>query len=532
MEDTFGPFRLLARLGRGGMAETFIAERVGPAGFAKRVCLKRILGDLGTDAEFVRLFQNEARLAAHLDHPNVVTTFDFGEIGGTWWMSMQLVDGLDLRSLVAGLRARSQPLPREVALFVVRELAKALSYAHGLELPDGSPAHVVHRDVSPSNVLVSYDGAVKLADFGIAKAATSDLRTQTGVMRGKPSYMAPEQALAKPVDARADLFALGVVLYELLAGVRPFDVPNNDVATIQNVMGGRRKNLHVLAPDVSDRVVALVDGLLDPDLELRTSSAADVVLAFKDIPLPSDVEHTLGALVRSVRPPEPILAGGLTMRDAAASKPPPAASATPETAAEAPHDSEVPATTPMTTSTSGRRATRATLAVVAGVVLVASLAAFASFRAVDVGATATPTAPEATAPEVHAASRVAAQAPAEPASPTTPPAAEVPTIEAIDTPPPEPTATPVRATRARVASPEAPTPQAEAPPEPATLVVVVPPWGEVRINGRSAGQSPITEQLAPGRYVIEGRRDLERAEQVVTLAPGERREVVLQPRAP
>ncbi|MDX2088282.1 MAG: protein kinase [Kofleriaceae bacterium] len=528
MTDTFGPFRLLARLGRGGMAETFIAERVGPVGFAKRVCLKRILADHGTDAEFVRLFQHEARLAANLDHPNIVTTFDFGEVEGTWWMSLQLVDGVDLRELVVSLRARGETLPREVALYVVREVAQALDYAHTLTL-DGSAAHVVHRDVSPSNVLVSCEGAVKLADFGIAKAATSDLRTQTGIMRGKPSYMAPEQALAKPVDGRADLFALGVVLFELLAGTRPFDVPRNDVATIQNVIGGRRKNLLALAPDVPDAIVALVDGLLDPDLELRTSSAREVTATFqRDIPLPPDVARTLGALVRSVRPPEPILAGGLTVRDAAASKPP-VVTVTPETAPEGAREVETPATTPMTTSTSGRRTTRATLGVVAGVVIVASLAAVASLRTI--------VAPAATATQVHATSREAArEEPPEPVAP--PPTVEAPAIEAADAPPPEPTATeratPARATtRTRATSPEAPSPpRDEAAPEPATLVVVVPPWGEVRINGRSAGQSPITEQLAPGRYVIEGRRDIERAEQVITLAPGERREIVLQPRAP
>jgi eukaryotic-like serine/threonine-protein kinase len=552
MSDTFGSFRLLARLGRGGMAETFVAERTKPGGLVERVCLKRILSDHATDPEFVRLFQNEARLALLLRHPNVVPVLDFGEEHGTWWMSLALVEGLDLRSLLKGLGERGERLSRDVVIYIIAKTAEALRLAHERKLPDGSPAHIVHRDVSPSNVLIDYEGAVMLADFGIAKAVVAEGRTQTGIMRGKPSYMPPEQALAQPVDARADLFALGVMLFELLAGARPFDGAG-EVATIQNVLGGHRQSLRVYAPDVPDALVALVDSLIEPELELRMRSAQEVLDALDPLHPPPSVARTLGALVRSVKPLEPILAGGLTVRDVAGAKaktsagaPAAVAAASAQADAGATEDAtqttapEAPDARANTSTVAARGTRRATLATIAGVVIVAGLAAAFASGAMpreteDARPALGPTTPPATTPP---AAPVTAQESASAAQEPLP-VADEPRADARPEPASEGATEAPRAhardsTRMRAAlivapaRDEAPTPAEE----PATLQVIVPPVGDVWIDGREVGQAPITEQLGPGRHVIEGVRGLERAQEVVILAPGEHRQLVLRPHAP
>ena len=317
MDEQFGPFRLLARLGRGGMAETFVAERAGPADFVQRVCLKRVLGEHSTNPDFVRAFQNEARLAALLQHPNIVSVLDFGCEREAWWMSLELVEGLDLRRLIRGVASEGKRLPLEVTLYITAELAKALSYAHERRFTDGTAAGIVHRDVSPSNVLISHDGAVKLADFGIAKAtqAVDKLKTESGFVKGKAPYMAPEQALGLDVDRRADLFALGVIVFELLAGVRPYDGAT-DLATLKNITEGRSKSLEELAPDVPGPLTELVEGLIDPKRGSRTGSAAEVLDALAALPSPSpNIARVVGELARRVSPPELIPAqGALTQR--------------------------------------------------------------------------------------------------------------------------------------------------------------------------------------------------------------------------
>ncbi|RKG67094.1 serine/threonine protein kinase, partial [Corallococcus terminator] len=216
-----GKYQLIRKLATGGMAEVYLAKAAGPMGFKKTLVLKRILPHLAEEPAFVEMFLSEAKLAAQLEHPNIVQIFDFGEAGGSYFLAMELIDGPSLRKLVK--RAVEVPLPQTLCARLVASAAEGLAYAH--EFRDSAtdePLGLIHRDVSPDNILVSRQGAVKVVDFGIAKVAGQKHRTQTGVVKGKLAYMPPEQLQAKPLDRRVDVYALGVVLYELLTGKRPF----------------------------------------------------------------------------------------------------------------------------------------------------------------------------------------------------------------------------------------------------------------------------------------------------------------------
>jgi eukaryotic-like serine/threonine-protein kinase len=213
-----GPYELLKKLATGGMAEIYVARRVGPHGFSKRIALKRILPQLAADPEFVAMFIDEARLCAQLAHPNLVQVFDFGEDGGELYMAMELVEGTTAAKAVRTAAARGEPVPMEAALHVAVSVGRGLEFAHQACDENGKPMGLVHRDVSPGNILISRSGAVKLGDFGIARAAEFDRRTQDGQLKGKLGYMSPEQATGKELDAKSDQFAIGIVLSELLTG--------------------------------------------------------------------------------------------------------------------------------------------------------------------------------------------------------------------------------------------------------------------------------------------------------------------------
>jgi eukaryotic-like serine/threonine-protein kinase len=209
----FGRYRLTRRLARGGMAEVFLAAQQGPGGFARTVAVKRILPHLADTPQFLDMFMDEARLAAQLSHPNIAHIYEFGNVDDSYFIAMEYIDGVDLSVVV--LDGLSKPLPLEHASRITADLCAALHYAHHCKGQDGAPLGIVHRDISPQNVLVSFDGTVKVVDFGIAKAAHHIERTKPGVVRGKYTYMSPEQVLGKSLDGRSDLFSAGIVLYEL-----------------------------------------------------------------------------------------------------------------------------------------------------------------------------------------------------------------------------------------------------------------------------------------------------------------------------
>src|SRR6185436_8888651 len=216
-----GRYELIRRLAVGGMAEIYLARLpgVGLEGFEKLVVIKRILPQHALDPELLRMFLDEARLSATLTHPHVTEVYDFGTDGEAPFFAMEYVLGSNLREL---MKAHAAPLPLAQAVGIVAAAAAGLHYAHEKRGPGGEPLHIVHRDVSPSNVLVSYDGAVKVSDFGIAKWTLQRTQTQEGALKGKFAYMSPEQCRGKPLDARSDVFALGTILYELTTGVGPF----------------------------------------------------------------------------------------------------------------------------------------------------------------------------------------------------------------------------------------------------------------------------------------------------------------------
>ncbi|RJS27067.1 serine/threonine protein kinase [Corallococcus sp. H22C18031201] len=231
-----GKYQLIRKLASGGMAEVFLAKAAGPMGFEKTLVLKRILPHLAEDVAFVEMFLGEAKLAAQLNHPNIVQIFDFGEAAGSYFLAMEFIDGPHLRRLIKRAGEQGRELPVGICAKLVASAAEGLAFAHELADPEtGLALGLIHRDVSPENVLVSRQGAVKVVDFGIAKVAGQGHRTQTGVVKGKVAYMPPEQLQGRNMDRRVDVYALGVVLYELLTGRRPFDA-TTEVSMMQAIM--------------------------------------------------------------------------------------------------------------------------------------------------------------------------------------------------------------------------------------------------------------------------------------------------------
>ena len=236
----FGQYLLLEKIATGGMAELFLAKRKGVEGFEKILAIKRILPHMAENEEFVTMFIDEAKLAAQLTHHNICQIFDLGKIDNAYYIAMEYVHGKDLRGILKSSRTKGKPMSVDLAVLVISKIASALDYAHRKRGSNGQPLNLVHRDVSPQNILISYEGEVKLVDFGIAKAATKAHVTQHGALKGKLLYMSPEQAWGKAVDKRSDIFSLGVVLYELLTG-RPlfFDENDTEVTILEKVREAR-----------------------------------------------------------------------------------------------------------------------------------------------------------------------------------------------------------------------------------------------------------------------------------------------------
>lgn len=255
MQDTaFGKYRLIAKLGHGGMAEVFLAVVTGPAGFNKLQVVKKLRNELTEDPEHLAMFLDEARLAARLNHRNVVQTFEVGEEDGTYYLTMEYLEGAPLNKLLA--RARLNPPSDGVLLRIVADALAGLHYAHDLKNYDGTPLNIVHRDASPHNIFVCEDGTTKLVDFGIAKASTRSSETRMGVVKGKVTYMAPEQARCADLDRRADIFVLGIVLWEAIAGKKMWDRAQ-DLEVLQKLAIGIIPKLEDTCPDAPGDLVSI-----------------------------------------------------------------------------------------------------------------------------------------------------------------------------------------------------------------------------------------------------------------------------------
>jgi len=270
--EEYGNYFLLEKIAVGGMAELFKAQQRGVQGFQKIVAIKRILPHFSDNEDFVTMFIDEAKLAAQLTHPNIVQIFDLGKAGSSYYIAMEYVNGRDLRTLLRKVREYGAPFPEQVAAFVVMKIAAALDYAHRKRGFDDRELKLVHRDISPQNVILSTEGAVKLVDFGIAKAASKASHTVAGALKGKLLYMSPEQATGQPLDNRSDLYSLGLVLFELLTGERCFQA-DSELGVLEKVRLGRISDLSMLNPNVSREMAGIVSRALQKGVDHRYPSA-------------------------------------------------------------------------------------------------------------------------------------------------------------------------------------------------------------------------------------------------------------------
>jgi serine/threonine protein kinase len=278
----FGKYLLLDKIGTGGMAELFLAKQTGLSGFEKVVAIKRILPHLTQGSEFVTMFINEAKLAALLTHQNIVQIYDLGNVDQCHYITMEYIMGKDLRTVINHGKSKNMPLSIGDALLIVSKICSALDYAHRKKDLNGNDLHLVHRDISPQNILISYEGEVKLVDFGIAKAAMGGQETKTGVLKGKLAYMSPEQAWGKPVDGRTDLFALGIVLYEAVTGERLF-TGNDEISILEKVRKAEIPSPTELNPAIPPELEAVLKKALAKEPENRYQTASEMEMALEEL---------------------------------------------------------------------------------------------------------------------------------------------------------------------------------------------------------------------------------------------------------
>jgi len=276
----FGRYELVELIATGGMAHIFRAQLRSAQGTSKELVIKRVLPHLVENRDFIDMFVDEARITMPLNHGNIVQVFEFGQVGADYFLAMEFVHGRNLETVLKYAQEAGQAVPLPVGLFIASEVAKGLDYAHRFRDPHDRPTGIIHRDVSPQNILVGFQGEVKLTDFGIAKAKSRIRTTSQGIIRGKASYLSPEQAECTELDGRSDQFSLGAVLYEMLTGVRPFD-GETEIATLQKV-----RDTIVLAPSrVRPEIPEEIDNLVlkalsrEPDQRFETAGAMQVVLA-------------------------------------------------------------------------------------------------------------------------------------------------------------------------------------------------------------------------------------------------------------
>jgi serine/threonine protein kinase/predicted ATPase len=298
-----GKYQILELIAKGGMAEVYKAKRYGVEGFEKILVLKRILPEFSRNREFVELFINEAKIAMHLNHTNVVQVLDLDQEHGEYFIAMEYVYGMNLAEIMRRSSSRSLVIPPELIAFIASEAAKGLDYAHRRRGPDMRPLGIVHRDISPQNILVSYEGEVKLTDFGIAAAKHVLSKEEEGFVKGKYAYIAPEQALGEGADGRADIFSLGVIIYELASGRNPFRQPTGQL-TIERIVRHDFQPLSDTAPHIPAELAAIVDTCLMADPEKRFANAGrlyEELLAFIYTTGKRVSSNTLSQFINSLR---------------------------------------------------------------------------------------------------------------------------------------------------------------------------------------------------------------------------------------
>lgn len=501
--NRFGRYEILDKLGAGGMAEVYLARAYGADGFVKDLVLKKVLATRAEDTHFRKMFVDEAKITVSLSHTNIVQVFDFGKVDDTYFLAMERVHGCDLRKVIGRLEEKRRRIPLGSALHVVSEVLKGLDYAHRRTTPDGKPLGIVHRDVSPSNILLSYEGEVKLADFGIARASEGE-REEEGsesTVIGKPRYMAPEQIRGEAVDARADVFGCGVVLAEMLLGEQPF-ATSNDMDTFAMVLTGTTvKPLDATAGIPAD-LVPIVQKAMATDAALRYPSAAAFLKAIEDYALDRRIRlsgTSLAELLHATIPPSVTMArqdpGATrdvpTIFERVAAAPGEVAHFTKFESKVAPAVVSRAATARVEVSADVPGSRRQGPWLAAGLVTL-GVALVGGWQAGIFGAeTPMPT----PAPTNVAAETPVVQASATPTPDATP--EESATRVAV-----LPTATPRRTATPEVSLAATPIPTVA----PGSLQLNSIPWGEVRINGKSIGETTPMKKpypLPPGKYDVE-----------------------------
>ena len=274
----YGKYFLLDKLATGGMAEVFKAKTFGVQGFERLLVIKQILPHLTKDREFVEMFIDEAKISVELSHANIVQVFDLGKIGSNYFIAMEYIDGKDLRAILKKATKEKTPIPTSLPVYICGEILKGLDYAHKKrDSKTNEPLNIIHRDISPQNVVLSYDGEVKIVDFGIAKAERRLNETQAGVLKGKFGYMSPEQTMGQEIDHRSDLFACGILLYEMLTARRLF-MGENDLETLELIRDADIPPIRNYNPDVPEELERILLKALQRDPDERFADARSMLL--------------------------------------------------------------------------------------------------------------------------------------------------------------------------------------------------------------------------------------------------------------
>ena len=271
--ERFGKYTLLRQLATGGMAEIWLAEQRGPGGFNKRMVIKRILPHLAGEGDMAQMFVDEARIVAQLTHPNIGQVFELGEHDGDYFIAMEFIDGLDLAELRDECQREGAEIPVAHAARIIRDVLQALDYAHNFSDHDGNEVELIHRDISPQNILISNEGVVKLVDFGVAKTELNRTKTETGAVKGKFAYMAPEQIESQSLDQRVDIFAVGAVFYELLTGKKPF---GDDLQAVSRITSVDATDPRSHRDDIPEPIARIILKALQRDREKRFSTASEM----------------------------------------------------------------------------------------------------------------------------------------------------------------------------------------------------------------------------------------------------------------
>jgi serine/threonine protein kinase/cytochrome c-type biogenesis protein CcmH/NrfG len=297
--EKFGKYLLLDRIAVGGMAELYRAMMTGAEGFEKLIAIKKLLSHLTVQENLVNAFVGEAKLAALLQHQNIVQIYDFGSVDGDYFIAMEHLFGKDLRLIVDKSEEKELPLGLEYVLYITSRVCEGLDYAHHLKDLEGNPLHIIHRDISPPNIFITYDGEVKIVDFGIAKAASQNTETVEGVIKGKVSYMSPEQAGGQSVDQRSDIFATGILLYEMLTGKRMFE--GEPLQILPKVCEAEFEPLDQVVKDLPPQLYEILQRALAKDPDQRYQSSGDMLSDLEECMHENDLRPTARGLAQYMK---------------------------------------------------------------------------------------------------------------------------------------------------------------------------------------------------------------------------------------